>query len=150
MCTSKFTSVASLPQPFSNKLRDNLTVMKDHLPSSCGGSINPLCVLTAWKPYSKPNTHMTASTNHQITWHCEWIIFSLAKKTRIQSWLNIMSWVSLAAPFNCPSPKTHQNIVNFTHTRLVNHVALFANRTMNQRKQEKKEIRVYKAGYRYL
>ena len=37
-----------------------------------------------------------------------------------------------------------------THTRLVNHVALFANRTMNQKKQEKKEIRVYKAGYRYL
>ena len=55
----------------------------------------------------------------------------------------------------CLSPKTHQNIANFTHTtcRLVNHVALFAiriNRTMNQRKEGKKEIRVYKTGYWYL
>lgn len=49
--------------------------------------------------------------------------------------------------------QTHQNIANFTHTRLAKHVALFAthiNRTINQRKNRKKEIRVYKTGYRYL
>ena len=66
-----------------------------------------------------------------------------------------MSRVSLAAPFNCLSPKTHQNIANFTHTtcRLVKHVALFAirvNKTMNQGKKGKKGIRVYKTGHLYV
>lgn len=57
---------------------NSLGVAREKLvPCSTGGSMKPLCVLTAWKQYSRPNKHIIPNMYHQITWkQCgekEWV-----------------------------------------------------------------------------